>query len=258
MTENLASDSARPPRSSIRRSKHADLEAIRAWLTEEKAQGVHGNFLCNWSWIERAHRDGELLVYIDGRTGLPLAFQRGRLIRPGILQVRYSHRGKGIGRKMVERYVALATKGGQNLFYIECNPPTSISFWKRMGFTLIENDYGEYYAYQIIDKPLQLPEHGVATVIVIRFFPEERKWEPETKPYAVYSPQAILAPDGSIYLARRVQFHDMAFPNVKDVVVEIEVNGTCQFRNKAKYDESRKIGITRCTNGFYIDRIRLP
>ena len=256
MTESVATNLDRSSRSSIRRSKRADLEAIHTWLTEEEAQGVHGNFLCNWSLIERAHRDGELLVYVDGRTGLPLAFQLGRLIRPGILQVRHSHRGRGIGRKMVERCIALAAKRDQCLLYIECKPSTSIPFWRHMGFTLIENASGKNYAYQVIEKSLQLPEQGSAAAVVIRFFPEERKWEPDTKPYIVYSPQAVLAPDGAVYLARRVQFHEEAFPNVKDVVIEIEVNGSRRFCDKAKYDEARRVGVMRCTNGPYIDVVR--
>lgn len=253
MANEIASKLNRSPRSSIRRSTEADLDAIHAWLIEEEAAEVHGNFLCNWSWLERAHRDGELLVYVDGKTRLPVAFQLGRLIRPGILQVRYGYRGMGIGRKMVERCITLANKRNQCLLFIECNPSTSIPFWVKMGFTLLENGSGKHFAYRVIDKTLVLPAQGVTTKVVIRFFPEERKWEPKTKPYAVCSPRAMLAPDGTIYLAQRVQFHEEAFPNVRDVVIEIEVNGSCRFRDKAKYDEARKIGVTRCTNGYYVD-----
>lgn len=242
-------------RSSIRHSKLADLEAIHRWLIEEDVQGVHGNFLCNWSIIERSHRDGDLLVYIDGETGLPLAYQLGGLTRPGILQVRHACRGIGIGRKMVKRCIALATKHDQHLLYIECKPSTSIPFWQRMGFTLIEDDNGKSYAYLIIDKPLQLPEQGVAVSVVIRFFPESRKWEPDAKPYAVFSPNAKLAPDGIVYLSRRVQFHEKSFPNVRGVVVEVEVDGSCLFRDKAKCDEAYKVGITHCANGYYIDMV---
>jgi len=233
-----------------------DLEAIRTWLAEEESQGVHGNFLCNWSWLERAHKDGDLLVYVDGRTGLPLAYQLGGLISPGILQVRNAYRGVGIGRRMVQRCLALAAKRDQYLLYIQCKPSTSIPFWQQMGFTLIEDASGNNYAYQIIEKSLQLPDQGMPIAAVIRFFPESRKWEPETKPYAAYSPGAQLASDGTVYLAQRVQFHERAFPNVRDVVVEIEVGGNCRFRDKAKYEAARQIGVTHCRNGFYIDVIQ--
>jgi len=242
-------------RSSIRRSRPADLDAIHRWLVEEDARGVHGNFLCNWSVIKAAHGEGDLLVYVEGKTGLPVAFQLGGLIRPGILQVRQGLRGTGIGRKLVQRCISMATKRDELLLYIECKPSTSIPFWKHMGFTLIERADGKNYAYRVIDKPLQLPEQGVPVAMVIRFFPESGKWEPEAKPYSVFSPLARLAPDGSIYLPYRVQFHEEAFPNVRDVVVEIEVNGTCIFRDKAKYDGAQRVGVKRCTNGYYIDMV---
>lgn len=244
-------------RSSIRRSKRTDLEAIHTWLLEEEAQEVHGNFLCNWSAIERSHRDGDLLVYIDGKTGLPLAFQLGRLIRPGILQVRYGYRRTGLGQKMVERCVALAKKRNQYLLYIECNPSTSIPFWQRMGFTLIKSDSERNYAFRIMDKPLELPADGNDVAVVIRFFPESKKWEAATKPYVVHSSRARVTPDGVVHLAERVQFHEEAFPNVRDVVVEIEVEGSYRFCDKAKYNKAQEIGVTRCMNGFYIDTVRL-
>ena len=258
---NTDTNMNRAHRSSIRRSKPADLDAIHKWLIEEDAQGVHGNFLCNWSRIERAHRNGDLLVYLDGGTGLPLAFQLCGLIRPGILQVRFAYRGTGIGRRMVQRCIALATKRDERLLYIECKPSTSIPFWKRMGFTLIEStgekncSYPITCAYQIINKLLPLPEQGVSVAVVIRFFPQSRKWEPDEKPCVVFSPQAKLTPDGTVYLAQRIQFHEKAFPNVREVVVEIGVNGICRFFDKAKYDEARQIGVTRCTNGYYIDML---
>jgi GNAT superfamily N-acetyltransferase len=255
MTGNVVTKINRAHRSSIRRSKPADLDAIHNWLIEEEAQGFDGNFLCNLSVIERAHRDGDLLVYVDGKTGLPLAFQVGGLIRPGILQVRHAYRGTGIGRKMIQRCISLAFKRDQCLLYIECKPSTSIPFWQRMGFTLIEGANGKNYAYHIINKPLQLPEKSVAVAVVIRFFPESRKWKPDTKAYAVFSPPAGRAPDGTLYLAHRVQFHEKAFFNVRDAVVEIELEGNSRYRDKAKYEEAHKIGVMRCINGYYIDML---
>lgn len=255
MIESIVPKQTPSCRSSIRRSSQADLEAIRSWLAEEERQGVHGNFLCNWSWIERAHRDGELLVYIDGKTSLPLAYQLGGLVTPGILQVRNICRGSGIGRKMVERCIARATKRDQYLLYIQCKPSTSIPFWEHMGFTLIEDAGENSYAYRVIDKPLQLPSEGEAIAVVIRFFPESSKWDSQARPYVAYSPEARLAPDGIVHLAQRVQFHECAFSDVRDVVVEIEIGGVCRFRDKAKYEAARQVGVSRCVNGFYIDAV---
>ncbi len=244
-------------RSSIRRSTTSDLKAIHVWLLEEDAQDVHGNFLCNWSFIESSHRDGALLVYIDGPSGLPVAFQLGGLIRPGILQVRNAYRGMGIGRKMVERCKALALKRGESLLYIQCKPSSSIPFWKHMGFTLIEGDGWNHYAYQVLDKALDLPAEGEPVSVQISFYPHRRKWEPDTAPYSTYSPQATRTANGTIHLAQRIQFHEEAIRRERgdDLVVEVTVDGHRRYLDKAKYSEAKRIGVRRCMNGSYIDAI---
>lgn len=244
-------------RSSIRRSTRSDLDAIHAWLVEEEAQDVHGNFLCNWSVIQSCHCDGKLLVYVDGSSGLPVAFQLGGLIRPGILQVRSAYRGKGIGRKMVERCIALALKRNESLLYIQCKPSSSIPFWQHMGFTLIPSDGWNHYAYQVLDKPLDLPADGEPVSVVISFYPHRRKWEPETAPYSSHSPQARHTADGTIHLAQRIQFHEESIRRElnNDLVVEVTVAGQRRYLDKAKYQEAERIGVQRCSNGFYIDAI---
>ena len=125
--------------------------------------------------------------------------------------------------------------------YIECNPSTSIPFWQRMGFTLIKSDSERNYAFRIMDKPLELPADGNDVAVVIRFFPESKKWEAATKPYVVHSSRARVTPDGVVHLAERVQFHEEAFPNVRDVVVEIAVEGSYRFCDKAKYNSDRML-----------------
>jgi GNAT superfamily N-acetyltransferase len=247
--------SPRTRRSTIRRSTPDDIKAIHDWLLDEKDRGVHGNFLCNWCVIEQAHLKGELLVYADSKTSLPVGFQLGALVSPGILQVRSEYRGRGIGRKLVERCVALANKRDQCLLYIECTPSSSIPFWKRMGFTVMDSRDGKNYAYRILNRQLALPDGASHVKVAIRFYPEDRKRQEATNPYITLAPRAKLARDGTLYLGERVLFHEIAYPDARDVVVEIEVNGGCLFLDKAKYPEARRLGVTRCKNGFYIDKI---
>jgi len=244
-----------PKRSSIRRSTREDLEAIHRWMLEEEAKKVHGNFLCNWSMIESAQKDGELLVYVDGQTGTPVGFQIGKLVRPGILQVRNSYRRRSIGRKLVERCFYLARKSDECLLYIQCKPSSSIPFWRKMGFTLLESTDGKNYAYQVLDKLLPLPEHGSDIEVTITFFPESRKWQSSTPSYAINSPQARITADGIVHLRQRVLFHECAYRESHDVVIGIQVAEKLFYRDKAKYPEAERIGVTRCKNGFYIDRI---
>ena len=243
-------------RSVIRRSKAEDITAIRSWLEAEEAAGVHGNFLCNWSVIARAHKDKELLVYIDGKTGLPVAFQLGRLLQSGILQVKQDFRGRGIGKKMVAYCVNLARRKGEDLLVIQCKPSSSIPFWQRMGFTVIAESDPPNKAYRILERRHDLPKVGTVVEAVIRFFPEDRKWRDACPALVQIAALGKELPGGVIQLDRRVSFHEDAYPLVRDVVVEAEVNGVRQFIDKAKYRELQQRGVMRCRNGWFIDQIR--
>jgi len=243
-------------RSSIRRSTDADLQAIHAWLSDEKSRGLPGNFLCNWRLTETMHQEGRLLVYVDGPSQVPVAYQWGGLIRPGILQVRHDMRGKGIGRKLVQRCVANAYKKDQCLLFIECKPSTSIPFWQSMGFTLLDGSSPNTNAYRVLEKRNPLPGDGKLAEVTIRFFPEERKWDTSARPYCTERPLAVIAADGCAHLDQRVFFFEQRYEDVHDPVVEIIVNSKCHYFDKAKYDQARNLGLRRCTNGYFIDTIR--
>lgn len=239
-------------RSTIRHSKPADVQAVHAWLVEEDRRGVHGNFLCNWGLIEGAHKAGKLLVYIDGKSSMPVGFQLGGLVYPGILQVRSDYRGKGIGRKLVDRCVKLANKCDQCLLHIQCKPSSSIPFWKRMGFTLFPDNDGKNEAYRILYRQHALPDEGSVIHVEISFFPEKRDWQDA---YFRASPTAKLLTDGTIHLGERVFFYEALYPKEGDTMMRINVDGTSIFLDKAKNKEAKLVGLNRCPNGFYIDRI---
>jgi len=60
-------------RSRIRKVTESDLTAIYAWLCDEKARAIDGNFLCNWNLTLEQYRAGRLLVYIDSATETPFS-----------------------------------------------------------------------------------------------------------------------------------------------------------------------------------------
>jgi GNAT superfamily N-acetyltransferase len=242
-------------RSTIRHSNSGDTQAIRTWLTEEEARGIPGNFLCNWTIIESAHRNRKLLVYVDGRSKQPVAFQLGGLVRPGILQVRNEFRRQGIGKKLVERCISLAYKQNQCLLLIECKPSSSIPFWESMGFTVLTGDPGKNQAYRILPKPLSLPEDGIPADVSISFYPEKRQWQHDVCPHVTFAPMATTTDDGTIFLGERILFHEGKVAAVGDTVVEIVVDGEIIYLNKAKYEDAAAIGLVGCPNGYYMDKI---
>lgn len=127
-----------------------------------------------------------------------------------------------------------------------------------MGFKLTPGSEPPNRAYRVLERTHVLPESGPDLSVVVRFFPESKKWEPETKPYEQTTVPAKVLADGSIQLARRVSFPEDAYPGVRDVVVEVEVDGVQQFCDKAKYADVWSRGVQRCRNGWFIDTLRSP
>jgi len=251
----LKQPAPRKRRSTIRHSTDADVQAIYAWLVEQDRRKIPGSFLCNWGLTEKCHGDGELLVYIDGESSVPVAYQWGGLIQPGILEVRHDMRGRGIGSKLVDRRLAEAYKRDHCILKIQCKPFTSIPFWKKMGFTLLVSDDDNNYAYRILEKKHQLPPEGDPIGVIIRVYPEEKNWENNVLPFSVYEPTAVATADGIVNLGERVAFTNALHRNGRDAIVEIEIADVVRYCDKARYEEADKIGVHRCENGFYIDRI---
>lgn len=240
-------------RSSIRRSTAADVRPIHDWLVKEEASGVDGNFLCNWDITKKHLEERRALVYVDGVSRVPVAYQLGGLVYPGILQVRHDMRRKGIGKKLVARCVAEAYKRDECLLLIECTPPSSIPFWQAMGFTIL--DETRRSAYRILEKKHQLPADGNIVSADARFYPEDRLRNESIPPYATATPVAAKTPDGVIHLTDRVFYFRDLHAEGGDPVLEIVIDGQLRFLEKAKRPGAEHIGIRRCSHGFYIDRI---
>lgn len=230
----------------IRRATDADLEAVHQWLAQEDVKGVKENFLCNWEVIEESHQNSRLTVFVDGATEVPVAFQLGGLIHPGILEVRSDMRRKGIGRRLVDYCVAEAVNNDECFLLIEYNPPSSIPYWQTMGFTLFGDQRVKKRAYRVLGKKLQLPPGGQRVVATIQFYPEDRKWKggEAIRPFDAPKPTAEVMPDGVVYLSERVFFCKPIHPEAEDVVIAIIVGGECRYLDKAKYSEAKSIGVS--------------
>jgi GNAT superfamily N-acetyltransferase len=240
----------------IRKSKNTDLPAIHSWLQEEERLGV-SNFLCNWEIIRDSHSKGQLTVYVDGRTAVPVAFQLGGLIHPGILEVRRDMRRKGIGRKLVAHCVAEARENNENFLIIECKPSASIPFWQAMGFTLFGDQTRRKFAFRALRKVHRLPSGGRETEVVIRFYPEKRIWRggEAVLPTEVVSTAGLVMSEGMVHLKQRAAFCKKIHDETGDIVIEIIAGGECWYLGKAKYPEAKVLGVQRCSNGFYIDKV---
>jgi len=245
-------------KSFIRLATDTDMDSIRSWLIEEASRETHGNFLCNWEITMRNHRDRRVLVYIDGPTQKPVAYQWGGLIHPGILQVQSAYRRRGIGKKLAMHCMSIASKKNECLLFIKCKPSSSVPFWQSMGFTMRPENDGAIHAYKTLPKLLELPKDGTPIRATIRFFPEEIIWNRNSKALVKKSPKAQKTNDGIIHLGERVLFHREEYPDAHDVVIELKLNGRRIHFAKTKHKESIQLGVKTCSNGYFIDRIWIP
>lgn len=164
-------------------------------------------------------------------------------------------RGKGIGKRLVEYRINQALVNEACILRIQCKPASSIPFWKKMGFKL--NGNGSNYAYRLFEHQLALPEEGDEVNIQIRSFPNSRQWDENTLPVIETSQIGLLKDNETIYLSKRVCIPSFLAAWGGDVVVELIVNGSSVYVDKAKYSEAESLGIARIPNGFSIDRIHL-
>lgn len=74
-------------------------------------------------------------------SGQPVAYCWGTLNTiDSILDVKPSHRGRGIGRNFVEHLLDESLAQREPLLLITCAPESSEGFWIRMGFTTQRRD----------------------------------------------------------------------------------------------------------------------
>jgi GNAT superfamily N-acetyltransferase len=236
----------------IRWSTDDDLGKILQWLKEEDRFEIHGNFLCNWELTRECHNEGKLLVLIDKLQELPIGYQWGQLLRPGIMQIRNEWRRKGLGRLLVEHCIGLANQQDEAVLRIECKPSSSVSFWESMGFEIVRGTYDQNAkAYQILTKKLELPGQGESVKVRVSSYPEEKKWHSDIHPLSIFSPIAVRGSEGIIYFEERVAFYS-ADPN-RDLVIEIILDNTIVYCDKAKYEPAKHHGVKWCRNGFFMD-----
>jgi hypothetical protein len=163
----------------------------------------------------------------------------------------------GIGRKLVDYCVARARRRNECLLRIECKPHSSTGFWEKMGFRLIDPNAERRLAYRIIEKRHRLPKDPKQVQVHIAFYRQHDPKVQTMEPLQAFEPKAVQTTDGMVHLDRQVQFYPRVLFEEGDPIVRIEVNGRPLCFEKAKYKLAMRLGVGRCTNGFYVDRINL-
>lgn len=238
----------------IRYSTDEDLHEILKWLEDQENNDVDATFYCNRNLTIEEHEEGKLIVYLDQKTNLAVAYQWGGLLQPGITEVRKEHRGQGIGKSLVKFRIKEARAKRKAILKIQCTPISSIPFWEHMGFTLSGRDNE---AYMLLNYKNKLPSDATPCSVKICFFHEERKWKHSTLPVKIFNPEAFkVDKENTIYLAERVSYYDTSNHFDHDPVISIIVDDQELYLDKAKYKEARDLGVKRDHPAFYLDKIK--
>lgn len=245
-------------RQGVRKGRKIDLPFIKEWLAAE-VQGGRG-FIHNWRMIEDACAEGQMLVWIDQQG--PVGFLTHGISPSSILQIKTDRKRRGIGRALVERAIKAEEARDNAVLIVQCEPATSIEFWKSMGFETQRNNPHDRIVYM---QRLSTKRHSQVTgdemvLITIQVFAEAVLYN-EGAPHTAI-PDRVYHVHGryddrthDIALVHRVSIsHE---PALKDPVIEINMGGfEIMPRMKAKREAARAAGVVETDYGWYIDVIK--
>lgn len=249
----------RPPqRRGVRKGRIIDLPFIREWLALE-VRGEQG-FIHNWRMIEEACSEGQMLVWVDQEG--PIGFLTRGISPSSILQVKSDRKRHGIGRALVERAIREEEANDNAVLVVQCEPTTSIEFWKSMGFETQRGSPHDRIVYmqRLSTKRLSHVTVDEMVLITIRVFAECVLYKESTSHTAI--PDRVYHVHGrydekthDIALVHRVAIsHE---PALRDPVVEVEMDGfEILPRMKVKREAARAVGFVETDYGWYIDVIK--
>lgn len=236
--------------SQIRVASHNDLLEINRWLREQQEQGVDDSFLCNW---DLTLDQQELFIFIDQNTGLPVAYMWPDF---GILEVKNTHRGQGIGQALVEFGInKIVNEDEEFAISLECAPSKSKFFWQKMGFTI----YNEKYAYKLIEVDLDFDGNGIEVSVEVNFYPEDKLYGRDASVHPIKSVRTTAVQDRyrSIWLPKRIAVFSGLKEWKGDLVVEILVQGNRLCLAKAKHPEAQRLGVSYSSSCFFLEEITI-
>lgn len=182
--------------------------------------------------------DETVAVLVDGTAG------------PNILSVRPDLRGQGLGGQFARWLFERALERDYSVLEIECEPRTSVPFWRKHGFQpMSDGPDGFRHAFKLLERRHALVD-GPDVSVVVSLFPTERNWNPSTEPYWVRTERG-RGQNGRVQLPARVPLYQPGEPHLADCVVRVTVDQKGVYEDKLKRPEARERGINRDPGGSY-------
>lgn len=239
----------------VRLATQSDFNYISRWLKEEFDKYGEG-FWHNIQIINNCFLENQLFVYIY--DSMAVGFITGPIDGPSILNVKKGYKRKGIGRKLINHILIKATEHQISVIEIECNPESSINFWKKMGFS-IEEKNNKILGYKVIKCNNKIV-HNNPIEVSIKTYSEDIYRNKDTEPLLSVNLVAFLQDDDKVVFQKRLFLKKgKLFKYIdKDLVLYIKLSDKEIFFDKAKRPEAEKIGVKKSEHGYgyYIDYLK--
>lgn len=136
---------------------YTQLIEIENWLRIE-SQNTGEGFYCNWNIIKTSFQNNKLVVisYRKKVVGF-LTFQdynNDKCIKIEIAEVKNTYRNKGVGKRLINEFLAQFRNKGFLVAILDCCPNTSKPIWKKIGFYEYPERIEQYSYLSIEPKPL--------------------------------------------------------------------------------------------------------
>jgi GNAT superfamily N-acetyltransferase len=225
-----------------------DLTFIKTWLHAEHVLFDIG-FWNNRSHVERAHREGRLVVLRIHNKAVAFHTHGLVLCTDSIFAVHPNWRRAGLGTKLAEHLIEKAAEMDIALLKIDCSITGSEPFWQSLGFQPVEGhtSYQSHHAYLPLEKALPMPDTGKQVSVKARFFAAN-----STSLFSEQEVEGKLLADGSVALAKRIV--GFSKPTSPDIGVTVEVDGKqIGSQSRAKYQKAA--GFIGKDEAFQIEQL---
>jgi len=229
--------------------------AFEAWEANDyEGDAPVRGFRCNWDSAKRAWREGYSKIHVLVVDDRAVGFLDGT----DILEIRPGFRANGYGRLLADFMVKSARDEGRSVVKIEIAPASAEPFWRRMGFTPMDDrpsSGGGTFAFKVLPRTFSLGD-GERVPYTISLFTQKERYKDDPKPFAQFDGLGEQLPDERIQLPERAFCFNPEDDQHVDYFVKIELDGRLVHFDKAKYEESTSFGVERDPGyDFYIERI---
>jgi GNAT superfamily N-acetyltransferase len=230
-----------------------DLAGIWRWLEDEYNKAGKVGFWGNRRLIEKSLEVQELFVV--KHNGDAVAFQMG-LYLDGIICVREEFQKKGIGKELLDATIQRAFRNNVNVLRGECSPVSSLSYWKKHGFTQLTNE-PRVEVQRILERQLDLST-GFPEVLVEIFVYPESVLRNKAVPHSFFQDmRGARTENGAVKLPRRVIVVKNNTSANSDSVLKLVIDGKELYFDKIKYQGAKTLGFfdDRIGGSFYLDEV---